>query len=162
MGNITRCVMLKKPNSRPESRSWNPSLKTINELRDTSHNSSNNSSPSFNSVAVLEAIMEKKNEKNGQELIQEISSSVLKENYVTKISETTRSHKSDNSDALVSSFHGTSMIIEIFQYLVQLYNKAFIAEEYRLEANQEEIFCWYQYGRNFIFQLEALYSAVLL
>ncbi|PKC54156.1 hypothetical protein RhiirA1_477871 [Rhizophagus irregularis] len=34
---------------------------------------------------------EKKNEKNGQGLIQEISSSVPKENHVTKISETARS-----------------------------------------------------------------------
>src|SRR3954469_15906947 len=109
-------------------------------------NFSNNSLPSFNSVAVPEVIMvpnsakclngkllkekemdnflleadkkiisskikqhnkEKKNEKNGQELIQEISSSVLKENHVTKISETVQFCKSDNSDALVSLFHGT-------------------------------------------------------
>ncbi|CAB4387881.1 unnamed protein product [Rhizophagus irregularis] len=98
---------------------------------------------------------EKKNEKNGQGLIQEISSSVPKENHVTKISETARSRKSDNSDALVSSFHGTSMI-EISQHLAQLCDKALIAEEHRLEANQEEILCWYHYGRNFVFQLEAL------
>ncbi|GET03913.1 hypothetical protein GLOIN_2v1838494 [Rhizophagus clarus] len=68
-------------------------------------------------------------------LIQEISSSVLKENHVTKISETTQSQKSDNSDALVFSFHGT---------------------KHRLEANQEEILCWYHYERNFVFQLKAL------
>src|ERR1043166_5463659 len=98
---------------------------------------------------------EKKNEKNGQGLIQEISSSVPKDNHVTKISETARSRKSDNSDALVSSFHGTSMI-EISQHLAQLCDKALIAEEHRLEANQEEILCWYHYGRNFVFQLEAL------
>ena len=78
-----------------------------------------------------------------------------KDNHVTKISETARSRKSDNSDALVSSFHGTSMI-EISQHLAQLCDKALIAEEHRLEANQEEILCWYHYGRNFVFQLEAL------
>ncbi|GBC50843.1 hypothetical protein GLOIN_2v1838494 [Rhizophagus irregularis DAOM 181602=DAOM 197198] len=98
---------------------------------------------------------EKKNEKNGQGLIQEISSSVPKENHVTKISKTAWSRKSDNSNALVSSFHGTTMI-EISQYLAQLCDKALIAEEHRLEANQEEILCWYHYGRNFVFQLEAL------
>src|SRR5436190_17051956 len=98
---------------------------------------------------------EKKNEKNGQRLIQEISSSVPKENHVTKVSETARSRKSDNSDVLVSLFHGTSMI-EISQHLAQLCDKALIAEEHRLEANQEEILCWYHYGRNFVFQLEAL------
>ncbi|GES83080.1 hypothetical protein GLOIN_2v1838494 [Rhizophagus clarus] len=152
-------------------------------------------SPSFNSVAVPEAIIvptnsakhlngkpleekdmdsflleahkkivsseikqcnkEKKNEKNGQGLIQEISSSVPKDNHVTKISKTAQSRKSDNSDALVSSFHGTSMI-EISQHLAQLCDKALIAEEHRLEANQEEILCWYHYERNFVFQLEAL------
>ena len=90
-------------------------------------------------------------------MIQEISSSVFKKNHVTKIFETTQSQKSNNSDELVSSFHGTS-IIEISQYLVQLCDKALIAEEYRLEANQEEILCWYHYRRNFIFQLKALYD----
>ncbi|CAB4388774.1 unnamed protein product [Rhizophagus irregularis] len=174
---------------------------TLQSALTANDNSSNNSSPSFNSVAVPEAITiptnfakrlqsalmangkpleekdmdsflleahkkivsseikqrnkEKKNEKNGQGLIQEISSSVPKENHVTKISETARSRKSDNSDALVSSFHGTSMI-EISQHLAQLCDKALIAEEHRLEANQEEILCWYHYGRNFVFQLEAL------
>ncbi|PKK58255.1 hypothetical protein RhiirC2_857875 [Rhizophagus irregularis] len=93
---------------------------------------------------------EKKNEKNGQGLIQEISSSVPKENHVTKISETARFRKSDNSDALVSS------LVEISQHLAQLCDKALIAEEHRLGANQEEILCWYHYGRNFVFQLEAL------
>ena len=55
----------------------------------------------------------------------------------------------------MSSFHGTSMI-KISQHLAQLCDKALIAEEHRLEANQEEILCWYHYGRNFVFQLEAL------
>ncbi|GBC45597.2 hypothetical protein GLOIN_2v1838494 [Rhizophagus irregularis DAOM 181602=DAOM 197198] len=41
-----------------------------------------------------------------------ISSSVSKDNHVTKISETTRSCKSDNSDALVSSFHGTKVLCD--------------------------------------------------
>jgi hypothetical protein len=40
--------------------------------------------------------------------------------------------------------------------LAQLYDKALIAEEHRLEANQEEILCWCHYGRNFVFQLETL------
>ena len=43
-------------------------------------------------------------------------------------------------------------MIEISQHLAQLCDKALIAEEHRLEANQ----CWYHYGRNFVFQLEAL------
>ncbi|RIA81916.1 hypothetical protein C1645_836199 [Glomus cerebriforme] len=47
-------------------------------------------------------------------------------------------------------------MVEISQHLAQLCDKALIAEEHRLEANQEEILCWYHYGRNFIFQLEAL------
>ncbi|CAB4385972.1 unnamed protein product [Rhizophagus irregularis] len=47
-------------------------------------------------------------------------------------------------------------MIEISQHLAQLCDKALIAEEHRLEANQEEILCWYYYGRNFVFQLEAL------
>src|ERR1044071_6537287 len=168
---------------------------TLQSALTANDNSSNNSSPSFNSVAVPEAITvptnsakrlngklleekdmdsflleahkkivsseikqhnkEKKNEKNGQGLIQEISSSVPKENHVTKISETARSCKSDNSNALVSSFHRTSMI-EISQHLAQLCDKALIAEEHRLEANQEEILYWYHYERNFVFQLEAL------
>ncbi|CAI2173497.1 15761_t:CDS:1 [Funneliformis geosporum] len=76
-------------------------------------------------------------------------------NHVTKISETARSQKSDNLDTLVFSFHGTSMI-EISQHLAQLCNKALIAKEHRLEANQEEILCWYHYRKNFVFQLEAL------
>ncbi|GBB88989.1 hypothetical protein RclHR1_15600011 [Rhizophagus clarus] len=168
---------------------------TLQSALTANDNSSNNSSPSFNSVAVPEAIIvptnsakhlngkpleekdmdsflleahkkivsseikqcnkEKKNEKNGQGLIQEISLSVPKDNHVTKISKTAQSRKSDNSDALVSSFHGTSMI-EISQHLAQLCDKALIAEEHRLEANQEEILCWYHYGINFVFQLEAL------
>ncbi|GBC35586.1 uncharacterized protein OCT59_029922 [Rhizophagus irregularis] len=47
-------------------------------------------------------------------------------------------------------------MIEISQHLAQLCDKALIAEEHRLEANQEEILCWYHYGRNFVFQLEVL------
>ncbi|CAB4377735.1 unnamed protein product [Rhizophagus irregularis] len=47
-------------------------------------------------------------------------------------------------------------MIEISQHLAQLCDKALIAEEHRLEANQEEILCWFHYGRNFVFQLEAL------
>ncbi|PKC54155.1 hypothetical protein RhiirA1_477870 [Rhizophagus irregularis] len=47
-------------------------------------------------------------------------------------------------------------MIEISQHLAQLCDKVLIAEEHRLEANQEEILCWYHYGRNFVFQLEAL------
>ena len=39
-----------------------------------------------------------------------------------------------------------------------MYDKALIAEECTLEVNQEEIFCWYYYERNFIFQIEALYN----
>ena len=84
--------------------------------------------------------------KNGQGLIQEMSSSMslLKEkipevsNHVTKISETVQSWK---SDILIPSLYGTSMI-EISQHLAQLCNEALIAEECTLEANQEEIFCW--------------------
>ncbi|KAF0520284.1 hypothetical protein F8M41_016413 [Gigaspora margarita] len=71
-------------------------------------------------------------------------------NHATKISKTTQSRKSD-----ISSLHGTSMI-EISQHLAQLCDKALIAEECTLEANQEEIFCWYHYGRNFVLQEKAL------
>src|SRR3954454_16208795 len=46
-------------------------------------------------------------------------------------------------------------MIEVFQHLAQLCDKALIAEECTLEANQEEIFCWYHYGRNFVFQEKA-------
>ena len=62
--------------------------------------------------------------------------------------------KSDtiSSDALAL---GTSMI-EISHHLAQLRDKALIAEECTLEANQEEIFCWHHYGRNFVFQEKAL------
>ncbi|CAG8831537.1 18060_t:CDS:2, partial [Gigaspora margarita] len=95
--------------------------------------------------------------KNGQGLIQEMSSSMssLKEkipevsNHATKISKTARSRKSD-----ISSLHGASMI-EISQHLAQC-DKALIAEECTLEANQEEIFCWYHYGRNIVLQEKAL------
>ncbi|PKK59692.1 hypothetical protein RhiirC2_762439 [Rhizophagus irregularis] len=59
---------------------------------------------------------------------------------MTKISEIAWSQKSDNSDALVFSFHGTTMI-EISQHLTQLCDNALIAEEHRLEANQKEILC---------------------
>ena len=89
----------------------------------------------------------KKQEKNGQGLIQEISSSMLKEkipgvsNHVTTISETARSRKSDTINS-ESSFQGASMI-EVSQHLAQLCDKVLIAEECTLEANQEEIFCWY-------------------
>ncbi|PKY54393.1 hypothetical protein RhiirA4_473192 [Rhizophagus irregularis] len=44
----------------------------------------------------------------------------------------------------------------ISQRLAQLCDKALIAEECTLKANQEEILCWYHYGRNFIFQEKAL------
>src|SRR5436189_6403563 len=70
--------------------------------------------------------------KNGQGLIQEMSSSMslLKEkipevsNHVTKISETVQSWK---SDILIPSLYGTSMI-EISKHLAQLCNEALIAE----------------------------------
>jgi len=98
---------------------------------------------------------EKKNEKNGQGLIQEISSSVPKENHVTKISETARSRKSDTIKSECLHQRTTSMI-EVSQHLAQLCDKALIAEECTLEANQEEILCWYHYGKNFLFQVKAL------
>ncbi|KAF0373747.1 hypothetical protein F8M41_012989 [Gigaspora margarita] len=79
-----------------------------------------------------------------KEKIQEVS------NHATKISETMQSQKSD-----ISLLHGTSMI-EISQHLAQLCNKALIAKECTLEANQEEIFCWYHYRRNFVLQDKAL------
>ncbi|RGB38561.1 hypothetical protein C1646_665275 [Rhizophagus diaphanus] len=123
--------------------------------------------------------------KNGQRLIQEMSSST-KENHETKISETARSRKFDTIEAFgeqgliqeISSFteknHETKIsetarsrkfdtiepsggsMVEISQRLAQLCDKALIAEECALEANQEEILCWYHYGRNFIFQEKAL------
>ena len=99
--------------------------------------------------------------KNGQGLIQGISLSTDEKipevsNHVTKISETARSRKSDtiSSDALAL---GSSMI-EISQHLAQLCDKALIAEECTLEANQEEIVCWHHYGRKFVFQEKALYD----
>ncbi|CAB4388737.1 unnamed protein product [Rhizophagus irregularis] len=145
---------------------------TLQSALTANDNSSNNSSPSFNSVAVPEAITVPTNfakrlqsalmangkpleEKDMDSFLLEAHKKIVSKNHVTKISETARSRKSDNSDALVSSFHGTSMI-EISQHLAQLCDKALIAEEHRLEANQEEILCWYHYGRNFVFQLEAL------
>src|SRR4051794_26945810 len=73
--------------------------------------------------------------KNGQGLIQEMSSA--KENHVTDISETARSRKTDAID-LSAITPGASMI-EISQILAQLCDKALIAEECTLEANQEEI-----------------------
>ncbi|CAG8812058.1 10354_t:CDS:1, partial [Racocetra persica] len=42
-------------------------------------------------------------------------------------------------------------IIEISQYLAQLYDKAFIAEECKLKTNQEEILYWYHYKKNLYF-----------
>ncbi|KAF0421283.1 hypothetical protein F8M41_006806 [Gigaspora margarita] len=64
--------------------------------------------------------------KNGQGLIQEMSSSM------------------------------SSLKEKILEYDRNISNKALIAEECTLEANQEEIFCWYHYGRNFILQEKAL------
>src|SRR5436305_8286149 len=58
-----RGVMLKMPNSGLESRRWNLSFtkveqkQTLQSALMANDNSSNNSSPSFNSVAVPEAIM---------------------------------------------------------------------------------------------------------
>ncbi|RIA82413.1 hypothetical protein C1645_743799 [Glomus cerebriforme] len=104
--------------------------------------------------------------KNGQGLIQEISSSMPEEkipgvsNHVTTISETAWSRKSDTINS-ESTFQGASMI-EVSQHLAQLYDKALIAKECTLEANQEEIFCWCQYGRNFVFQMEALCDKIKL
>src|ERR1043165_3796296 len=96
--------------------------------------------------------------KNGQGLIQEISSA--KENHVTDISETARSRKTDAIDLPEAPKAGAitpgASMIEISQILAQLCDKALTAEECTLEANQEEILCWYHYGRNFVFQEKAL------
>jgi hypothetical protein len=43
-------------------------------------------------------------------------------------------------------------MIKISQHLAQLCDKALIAEERTLEANQEELLCWHHYGKNFILQ----------
>ncbi|CAB4386745.1 unnamed protein product [Rhizophagus irregularis] len=72
-----------------------------------------------------------------------------KVNHETKISETARS---GNLTLLMHTDSGGS----ISQRLAQLCDKALIAEECTLKANQEEILCWYHYGRNFIFQEKAL------
>ncbi|CAG8788060.1 11716_t:CDS:2, partial [Dentiscutata erythropus] len=67
-------------------------------------------------------------------------------------------HAARKSDSigLVPLGPRTSMI----EHLAQLCDKALIAEECTLEANQEEIFCWHYYGRNFVFQLKALCDKV--
>src|ERR1044072_2811874 len=87
-------------------------------------------------------------------------SSSAKENHVTDISETARSQKTDAIDLPEAPKAGAitpgASVIEISQILAQLCDKALIAEECTLEANQEEISRWHHYGRNFVFQEKAL------
>src|ERR1044072_8131623 len=87
-------------------------------------------------------------------------SSSAKENHVTDISDTARSRKTDAIDLPEAPKAGAitpgASMIEISQILAQLCDKALTAEECTLEANQEEILCWYHYGGNLVFQEKAL------
>jgi hypothetical protein len=209
---------------------------TANESRDASHNSSNNSSPSFNSVAVLEAITVPTNSAkrlrsalmaNGKSLEEKEVNNFLVEadkkivsdeirqrnrekklkkaeqaslnqdqesgtsnpegiipavsNPVTKISagaplpkNSHRKKGTENISQMISDgiqndsqsqkcILGSSNDILLQQSqisstvplltLAQLFDKATDAEYGAIHANQEEILCWYYYGKKFITQV---------
>uniref|UniRef100_U9T509 Uncharacterized protein n=1 Tax=Rhizophagus irregularis (strain DAOM 181602 / DAOM 197198 / MUCL 43194) TaxID=747089 RepID=U9T509_RHIID len=71
----------------------------------------------------------------------------IEQNHVTEISETLCPRKITSDK---------SSIDEASQYLAQLCDKAFDAEDKTNRANQEEILCWCLYAKDFIIQLNEI------
>ncbi|POG75340.1 hypothetical protein GLOIN_2v1770198 [Rhizophagus irregularis DAOM 181602=DAOM 197198] len=72
---------------------------------------------------------------------------LIEQNHVTEISETLCPRKITSDK---------SSIDEASQYLAQLCDKAFDAEDKTNRANQEEILCWCLYAKDFIIQLNEI------
>ncbi|PKC53779.1 hypothetical protein RhiirA1_478583, partial [Rhizophagus irregularis] len=72
---------------------------------------------------------------------------LIEQNHVTEISETLCPRKITSDK---------SSIDEALQYLAQLCDKAFDAEDKTNRANQEEILCWCLYAKDFIIQLNEI------
>ncbi|CAG8713297.1 12591_t:CDS:2, partial [Acaulospora morrowiae] len=147
---------------------------TLQNALTANDNSSNNSSPSFNSVAVPEAITVPTNSAKMNNFLLEadkkiVSDGIRQRNKEKKLKiragisqprsriweKRCRKYFSNDYLMVFKTIHGLKQQIQISSTLslltlAQLFNRATDAEHGAICANQEEILCWCYYGKEFV------------